>query len=157
MFYATNEQMFYLDLSAGHKPEPVLSIPYIVQIDILEDYNIVIILSGIGHFSRFGRLTEQSFPAGRVLTIPLDELIRPEIKDISSCSRISSNVTFFKVGVLLERTFVCIVKSNSKVSSTVFKLMVPKNSYTRRPNSSPTLEVDRVRKTTNSRTLTIII
>ena len=62
--------------------------------------------------------------AQKVTTIPLDMLSPTSLKDITSCTIVSSRVSFYKIGTQSDKKFVCIVKSGI-APNTVFKMMEP--------------------------------
>ena len=79
----------------------VLDQPYVTQIEILEDHHLVLRL------------------ADRVLTSYSLDLLDPNLAGLSNRGRkISSHVSFFKVGTCMDRTLVCLVKAAS-LSSTI--------------------------------------
>jgi hypothetical protein len=59
----------------------------------------------------------------QILTVPLDILGNTWAGDITTCTRVSSHVSFFKIGVLQGKQLVCIAKVKAGLSSTTFKLM----------------------------------
>ncbi|KAK9702814.1 RHO1 GDP-GTP exchange protein 2, variant 2 [Basidiobolus ranarum] len=79
----------------------IIEIERVSQISVLESYNILLVL------------------ADKVLvTFPLATLESSELVTIKRARKISSHVSFFKVGVCLGRTLVCVVKSTA-LSSTI--------------------------------------
>ncbi|ORX87634.1 CNH-domain-containing protein [Basidiobolus meristosporus CBS 931.73] len=79
----------------------VIDIEKVSQITILEDFDLILILS------------ERT-----LVSYPLETLDSKEIVGAKRARKISSHVTFFKAGVCLGRTLVCVVKSTA-LSSTV--------------------------------------
>ncbi|CAE6403655.1 unnamed protein product [Rhizoctonia solani] len=98
--YGTDNGVYFQSLHDGvGKPARHLDLPDVQQIDILEDYQLLIVLS------------ERS-----VITFPLDAF---ELDDpMRRAKRIASHTSFFKAGYCLGRTLVCVVKASS-LSSTI--------------------------------------
>jgi hypothetical protein len=106
--YGTDDGVYLSDLrEARQEPVKVLALLDVVQVDILEDYQLLIVLS-----------------ERQVITFPLDALdpLDP-VAGLKRAKRISSHTSFFKAGFCLGRVLVCIVKS-SQLSST-FKTLEP--------------------------------
>ena len=101
----------------------VLALLDVVQVDILEDYQLLIVLSGKFDLYMFG-VIRLFFLERQVITFPLDALdpLDP-VAGLKRAKRISSHTSFFKAGFCLGRVLVCIVKS-SQLSST-FKTLEP--------------------------------
>ncbi|KAI0226125.1 RHO1 GDP-GTP exchange protein 2 [Massospora cicadina] len=85
--------------------EKVMDLDRISQIEILEDYNMLIVLSD-----------------KTLYMFAVDSLASPDLS-VSKGRRISSHVSFFKVGVCLGRCLVCVVKSTPLTS--VVKALEP--------------------------------
>ncbi|KAG6333845.1 hypothetical protein ID866_5243 [Astraeus odoratus] len=105
--YGTDDGVYLSDLrDGGREPVKVLALLDVSQVDVLEDYQLLIVLSGM--LSNF-----------LVITFPLDAL---DVKDPTSglrrAKRISSHTSFFKAGICLGKVLVCVVKS-SPLSSTI--------------------------------------
>ncbi|KAJ3890723.1 CNH domain-containing protein [Lentinula edodes] len=112
--YGTDDGVYFSDLREVNKdPVKVLGLMDVTQIDVLEDYQLLIVLS------------ERS-----VITFPLEALdpIDP-LAGLKRAKRITSHTSFFKTGYCLGRMLVCIVKS-SQLSST-FKTLEPIDQGTR--------------------------
>ncbi|KAF5387053.1 hypothetical protein D9615_001539 [Tricholomella constricta] len=106
ILFGTDNGVLLCSLASGAPPSRVLSMPDpVTQIDVLEKHNLVVLLSG-----------------HRIMTIPLNILQPAMPRDSSSCTRVSSHATFFKVGVISGRHLVCVVKAGL---STTCKLMEP--------------------------------
>ncbi|KZV74551.1 CNH-domain-containing protein [Peniophora sp. CONT] len=106
--YGTNDGVYLSDLAQPlREPVKVLALTDVSQIDVLDDYGLLIVLS-----------------EGIVITFPLDalEAIDP-MAGLKRAKRISSHTSFFKTGICLNRTFVCVVKT-SPLSSTI-KILEP--------------------------------
>ena len=106
--YGTNDGVYLSDLNQPlREPVKVLALTDVSQVDVLDDYGLLIVLS-----------------EGIVITFPLDalEAIDP-MAGLKRAKRISSHTSFFKTGVCLNRTFVCVVKT-SPLSSTI-KILEP--------------------------------
>ncbi|KAG7094009.1 hypothetical protein E1B28_007637 [Marasmius oreades] len=106
--YGTDDGVYISDLREVDKdPVKVLALLDVVQIDVLEDYQLLIVLS-----------------ERQVITFPLDALDAMDpMAGLKRAKRISSHTSFFKAGQCLGRMLVCIVKS-SQLSST-FKALEP--------------------------------
>ncbi|CCO29198.1 Rho1 guanine nucleotide exchange factor 1 [Rhizoctonia solani AG-1 IB] len=98
--YGTDSGVYFQSLhDEVGTPTRRLDLPDVQQIDILEDYQLLIVLS------------ERS-----VITFPIDAL---ELDDpMKRAKRIASHTSFFKAGYCLGRTLVCVVKASS-LSSTI--------------------------------------
>ncbi|PFH51852.1 hypothetical protein AMATHDRAFT_141795 [Amanita thiersii Skay4041] len=106
--YGTNDGVYISDLrESSRDPVKVLALLDVTQIDVLEDYQLLILLS-----------------ERQVITFPLEALdpLDP-MAGLKRAKRISSHTSFFKAGFCLGRILVCIVKS-SQLSST-FKTLEP--------------------------------
>ncbi|KAI3618403.1 hypothetical protein CBS9595_002766 [Malassezia furfur] len=103
ILYGRSDGVYLSDLRAdAHAPAKVLPLPGVTQVDVLEEYQILIVLA------------EQS-----VYTFTLDALDPADpVGSLKRGRRISSHTTFFRAGVCLGRTLVCVVKSGP-VSSTI--------------------------------------
>lgn len=103
IIYGTEDGVYLSDLrEKARPPTKVLPLPGVTQIDVLEEYQILIILA------------ERS-----VHTFTLDALDPSDpMGSLKRGRRISSHTSFFKAGQCLGRTLVCVVKSSS-LSSTI--------------------------------------
>ncbi|KAJ7312296.1 CNH domain-containing protein, partial [Mycena albidolilacea] len=107
LVYGTDDGVYVSDLQEINKdPVKVLALLDVVQVDILENYHLLIVLSG-----------------HQVLTFPLDALNPRNPMDVIAgpkrAERIATQASFFKAGICLGRGLVCIVNSNQ--GSTTFK------------------------------------
>ncbi|KIM44592.1 hypothetical protein M413DRAFT_442561 [Hebeloma cylindrosporum] len=106
--YGTDDGVYLSDLREPNQdPVKVLALLDVLQVDVLEDYQLLIVLS-----------------ERQVITFPLDALdpLDP-MAGLKRAKRISSHTSFFKAGFCLNKVLVCIVKS-SQLSST-FKTLEP--------------------------------
>lgn len=103
IIYGTDDGVYLSDLrEKARAPTKVLPLPGVTQIDVLEEYQILIILA------------ERS-----VHTFTLDALDPADpMGSLKRGRRISSHTSFFRAGQCLGRTLVCVVKSSS-LSSTI--------------------------------------
>ena len=125
ILYGNKKGVYWSEPERKLAPVRVLSLPDVSQIDVLEDHNLLICLSGtqVLHLRSLGLITMSfSRSAHRVTTIPLNMLSLTSRKDITSCTIVSSHVSLFKIGTQSNRKFVCIVKAGS---NSVFKMMEP--------------------------------
>lgn len=120
--YGTDDGVFLSDLrDASRDPIKVLALAEVRQVDILEDYQLLVVLS-----------------EGQVITFPLDALDPMDpMAGLKRAKKVSSHTSFFKAGFCLGKVLVCIVKS-SQLSST-FKMMEPVDSNVRN-RSKPTFK-----------------
>ncbi|EKM81681.1 hypothetical protein AGABI1DRAFT_36135 [Agaricus bisporus var. burnettii JB137-S8] len=120
--YGTDDGVYISDLrESGRDPVKVLSLLEVSQVDVLEDYQLMIVLS-----------------ERQVITFPLDALDQIDpMAGLKRAKRISSHTSFFKAGFCLGRVLVCIVKS-SQLSST-FKALEPIDQNVR-GRSKPTFK-----------------
>ncbi|WFD45329.1 RHO1 GDP-GTP exchange protein 2 [Malassezia psittaci] len=103
VFYGKNDGVYIAELRLdADLPVKVLPLLGVTQVDVLEDYQVLIVLA------------EQS-----VYTFTMDALDSADpVNSLKRGRRISSHTTFFRAGVCLGRTLVCVVKSGP-VSSTI--------------------------------------
>lgn len=103
IIYGADDGVYLSDLrERARPPTKVLPLPGVTQVDVLEEYQILIILA------------EKS-----VHTFTLDALDPSDpMGSLKRGRRISSHTSFFKAGQCLGRTLVCVVKSSS-LSSTI--------------------------------------
>ncbi|KAJ8695175.1 RHO1 GDP-GTP exchange protein 2 [Pleurotus ostreatus] len=105
--YGTDDGVYISDLMVNREPVKVLGLLEVAQVDVLEDYQLLIVLS-----------------ERQVITFPLDALDPNDpVAGLKRAKRISSHTSFFKAGYCLGKVLVCIVKS-SQLSST-FKTLEP--------------------------------
>lgn len=101
--YGTDDGVYISNLwETGREPVKVLTLKDVSQVDVLEDYQLLIVLS-----------------ERQVITFPLDAL-DPEdpLAGLKRAKRIASHISFFKAGVSLGKTLVCVIKT-SPLSSTI--------------------------------------
>lgn len=103
MIYGTDNGVYLANLHAKDKaPMKVISLLNVTQVEVLEDYGILIVLADRA-----------------VQTFMIDNLDPNDAVGAAKRARkISTNATFLKTGVCSNRTLVCIVKSGT-VSSTI--------------------------------------
>ncbi|KAF7309990.1 Rho guanyl-nucleotide exchange factor [Mycena indigotica] len=106
--YGTDDGVYFSDLREINKdPVKVLALQDVTQVDILEDYQLLIVLS-----------------ERQVFTFPLEALDpKDPMAGHKRMKRIATHTSFFKAGFCLGRVLVCIVKS-TQLSST-FKALEP--------------------------------
>lgn len=106
--YGTDDGVYISSFtSPENEPVKVLALLDVLQVDVLEEYELLIVLS-----------------ERQVITFPLEALDkRDPMAGLRRAKRISSHTSFFKAGFCLGRVLVCIVKS-SQLSST-FKTLEP--------------------------------
>ncbi|THH00609.1 hypothetical protein EW026_g1971 [Hermanssonia centrifuga] len=87
--YGTADGVYLSNLWENREPTKVLALLDVTQIDVLEDYQLLIVLS-----------------EGQVLTVPLEALDpRDPLAALRRAKRIASHISFFKAGVCLEFAF----------------------------------------------------
>lgn len=96
----------------GAKPKRVLDVQNVTQIDILEEYQLVLVLS-----------------AKSLLSYPLSALDPNEPILAKRSKKIQSHCNFFKTGICLGRHFVCCVKSSAL--STTVKVFEPNDAMSK--------------------------
>ncbi|KAJ6581895.1 CNH domain-containing protein [Mycena capillaripes] len=112
--YGTDDGVYIADLQEPDKdPVKVLALVDVGQVDVLEDFQLLIVLS-----------------EREVLAFPLDALDPTDpTAGLKHLARISSDVSFFKTGRCLDRVLVSIIKSTRL--STVVKILEPPGQTTR--------------------------
>jgi len=122
MVFGTDNGVYVANLLAKDKiPVRMLVMPYVTQVDVLEDYGILIVLADKA-----------------VQTFMVDGLDPSDAANAAKRARkISTNASFFKTGICLNRTLVCIVKSGS-VSSTI-KTLEPNDPSGKGGKKQPTI------------------
>ncbi|KAG8882288.1 RHO1 GDP-GTP exchange protein 2 [Tulasnella sp. 332] len=115
--YGTDTGVYFSDLKDRSKnPIQVLALPDIIQVDVLEEYELLVVLS------------ERT-----VLSFPMDALDPSDpTAALRRGKKESSHTTFFKAGTCLGRTLLCIVKA-SALSSTI-KTLEPIDQNVRAKN-----------------------
>jgi RHO1 GDP-GTP exchange protein 1/2 len=125
--YGTFDGVYFQDLrEPNREPIKVLALTDVAQVDVLDDYGLLIVLSGalcVLLFLNYSALIPFSFrPScveGQVITFPLDALEAMDpLAGLKRAKRIAAHTTFFQSGVCVGRTFVCVVKT-SPLSSTI--------------------------------------
>lgn len=101
--YGTFDGVYFQDLrEPNREPVKVLALTDVAQVDVLDDFGLLIVLS-----------------EGQVITFPLDALEAMDpLAGLKRAKRIAAHTSFFKSGVCVGRTFVCVVKT-SPLSSTI--------------------------------------
>ncbi|EPQ56570.1 CNH-domain-containing protein [Gloeophyllum trabeum ATCC 11539] len=100
--FGTDDGVYMSSLEATQDPVKVLALLDVSQIDILEEFQLLIVLS-----------------ERQVITFPLEALDPNDpMAGLKRAKRISSHTSFFKAGVCLGKTLVCVVKA-SPLSSTI--------------------------------------
>ncbi|EJF59044.1 CNH-domain-containing protein [Dichomitus squalens LYAD-421 SS1] len=101
--YGTDDGVYLSNLmERNREPVKVLALKDVAQLDVLEEYQLLIVLS-----------------ERQVITFPLDALDPMDpLAGLKRAKRIASHISFFKAGVCLGKTLVCVVKS-SPLSSTI--------------------------------------
>lgn len=102
MAYGTNDGVYFANFRETNRPVRVLALMDVTQVEVLEEYHLLIVLS------------EHS-----VITFPLEALSEADpTAGLRRAKRISSHTSFFKAGVCLGKNLVCVVKA-SQLSSTI--------------------------------------
>ncbi|KZT27934.1 CNH-domain-containing protein [Neolentinus lepideus HHB14362 ss-1] len=100
--FGTDDGVYMSNLETVQDPVKVLALLDVSQIDVLEEYQLLLVLS-----------------ERQVITFPLDALDPNDpMAGLKRAKRISSHTSFFKAGVCLGKTLVCVVKA-SPLSSTI--------------------------------------
>ncbi|KAH8093213.1 CNH-domain-containing protein [Cristinia sonorae] len=101
--YGTDDGVYLSNLwERNREPVKVLALQDVSQVDVLEDYQLLIVLS-----------------ERQVITFPLDALDPTDpMSGLKRAKRIASHISFFKTGVCLGKTLVCVVKT-SPLSTTI--------------------------------------
>ena len=114
--YGTDSGIYVSDRkphsNAKTTPMRVHALPNVTQIDVLEEYGLLLVLCD---------KTLSSYPI-ELLTEP-DNATKVDFQMNRKAKKVSSHVNFFKAGICLGRVFLCVVKS-SGMSSTI-KVMEP--------------------------------
>ncbi|CAE6431848.1 unnamed protein product [Rhizoctonia solani] len=110
--YGTDDGIYFQSLHDGvGKAIRKIALPDVQQIDILEDYQLLIALA------------ERSVVTFPLEAIDVDDPARRVDEPLKRMKRIASHTSFFKAGYCLGRTLVCVVKASS-LSSTI-KVLEP--------------------------------
>ncbi|KAH9930289.1 CNH domain-containing protein [Fomitopsis serialis] len=105
--YGTDDGVYISDLWARREPLHFLALKDVSQVDVLEDYQLLVVLS-----------------ERQVTAFPLDALDpKDPLAGLKCGKRIASHVSFFRAGVCLGKTLVCAVKAGP-LSSTI-KILEP--------------------------------
>ncbi|CCM01353.1 uncharacterized protein FIBRA_03403 [Fibroporia radiculosa] len=101
--YGTDDGVYISNLwERNRDPVKVLALKDVTQVDVLEDYQLLIVLS-----------------ERQVITFPLDALDPMDpMAGLKRGKRIAAHISFFKTGVCMGKTLVCVVKA-SPLSSTI--------------------------------------
>ncbi|KAI0079401.1 CNH-domain-containing protein [Panus rudis PR-1116 ss-1] len=101
--YGTDDGIYLSNLwERNREPVKVLALKDVSQVDVLEEYQLLIVLS-----------------ERQVITFPLDALDPMDpMSGLKRAKRIASHISFFKAGMCLGKTLVCVVKA-SPLSSTI--------------------------------------
>jgi hypothetical protein len=121
--YGTDDGVYLSDLRRSIlDPVKVLNLLDVSQVDVLEGYQLLVVLSGesLSYYAGSSTMFFVCYTIERqVITFPLDALDPNDpMAGLRRAKKISSHTTFFKAGVCLGRTLVCVVKS-SPLSSTI--------------------------------------
>ena len=148
--YGTADGVYLSNLwEPSREPTKVLALQDVTQVDVLEDYQLLIVLAGAltARFRVVHRLSAHvatllphlisrrllRIAEGQVITFPLDSLDpRDPMAGLRRGKRITTHISFFKCGVCLNKTLVCVVKA-SALSSTI-KVLEPIDYATRGKN-----------------------
>ncbi|CAE6475401.1 unnamed protein product [Rhizoctonia solani] len=110
--YGTDDGIYFQSLHDGvGKPVRKIALTDVQQIDILEDYQLLVALA------------ERSVVTFPLEAIDVDDPMRRVEDPLKRMKRIASHTSFFKAGYCLGRTLVCVVKASS-LSSTI-KVLEP--------------------------------
>lgn len=129
MIYGTDEGVFFSNLRDERLriPAKVVAIPDVTQVDVLEEFQLLIVLAGKRKTARavFLPVLNLLYPLERSVTaFPLEALDPTDpTAALKRGKRLSSHTSFFKSGICLGRMLLCIVKSSS-LSSTI-KVLEP--------------------------------
>jgi hypothetical protein len=98
----------------------VLALTDVAQVDVFDDYGLLIVLSGaVVYFLIYRLPASNCYLEGQVITFPLDALEAMDpLAGVKRAKRIAAHTSFFKSGICVGRTFVCVVKT-SPLSSTI--------------------------------------
>ena len=118
--YGTDDGIYLSDFRERNRdPVKVLGLREVLQVDVLEDYQLLVVLSGRRVTGTTGHGSDFSSAERQVITFPLDALDHMDpLAGLKRAKRIASHITFFKTGVCLGKTLVCVVKA-SPLSSTI--------------------------------------
>jgi RHO1 GDP-GTP exchange protein 1/2 len=115
LIYGTDTGIFVSDRrskEAGAKPKRVIDVQNVTQIDVLEEYQLLLVLS-----------------AKSLLSFPLSALDPNEPALGKRSKKIQSHCNFFKTGICLGRHLVCCVKSSAL--STTIKVFEPNDAMSK--------------------------
>jgi len=112
VFYGKDDGIYISSLLSRNSPLPVIYVPEsITQIDVFEPQNLLVFLTG-----------------HHVMTIPLNVLVPGRPKGISACKRISSHVSFFRLGNISRRQLLGIVKTGRTSTCKLLDLHLDANA-----------------------------
>ena len=128
MIYGTDEGVFFSNLRDERlrTPAKVVAIPDVTQVDVLEEFQLLIVLAGTSSScQKLNLFLAPSTNRERSVTaFPLEALDPTDpTAALKRGKRLSSHTSFFKSGICLGRMLLCIVKSSS-LSSTI-KVLEP--------------------------------
>lgn len=118
--YGTDDGIYLSDFRERNRdPVKVLGLREVLQVDVLEDYQLLVVLSGRKGTRAIERSHDLLLAERQVITFPFDALDHMDpLAGLKRAKRIASHITFFKTGVCLGKTLVCVVKA-SPLSSTI--------------------------------------
>jgi len=121
--YGTDSGIYVSDRkphsNAKTTPIRVHALPNVTQIDVLEEYGLLLVLCD---------KTLSSYPIE--LLTEHDNASKVDFQMNRKAKKVSSHVNFFKAGICLGRVFLCVVKSTG-MSSTTIKVMEPVEGLSR--------------------------
>jgi hypothetical protein len=119
--YGTFDGVYFHDLrEPNREPVKVLALTDVAQVDVLDDYGLLIVLSGaVAYFLIYPTPASNCSLEGQVITFPLDALEAMDpLAGLKRAKLIAAHTSFFKSVICVGRTFVCVVKT-SPLSSTI--------------------------------------
>jgi hypothetical protein len=113
LIYGTDSGIYMSDRRAKDQPpKRVIDVPSVTQVDVLEEYQLLLVLSNRS-----------------LLSYPLGSLDPNEPISSKRAKKIQSHCNFFKTGICLGRHLVCCVKSSAL--STTIKVYEPNDAMSR--------------------------
>jgi hypothetical protein len=118
LVFGTENGVYVSDLRDSTRvPIKVISVANVTQVDVLDEHGILIVLAGALFCETLVRLMRPADKA--VQTFYIDHLDPSDsIGAAKRARKISSNASFFRAGMCMGRTLVCVVKAGT-VSSTI--------------------------------------
>ena len=119
--YGTDDGVYFSDLRQPNRPPiKMLALLEVTQVEILQQSDLLIVLSGTHSAMLLKYLVLTIYPLERnVITFPLEAL---DARDPTAAQkrgkRIATHTSFFKAGICMGRPIVCVVKT-SALSTTV--------------------------------------